>query len=130
MGHIMPENGAEGLALHADHSDRADFFRPFFYLTRRHKAGKQLRTGRGRRSLRVMSKLTHGVSWPEPELLDAARRRASSLGMNFSSYINQLVRRDLGLGNAFQAGNITGSNVAIGTKGKVRQVIGTKQRRG
>jgi hypothetical protein len=76
------------------------------------------------------TKLTHGVSWPDPELLAAARRRASGLGMGFSAYINQLVRRDLGWGNAFQAAAITGSNVAVGTSGRVRQEIRSRGRRG
>ncbi|MDR2676104.1 MAG: hypothetical protein LBC18_14870 [Opitutaceae bacterium] len=75
-------------------------------------------------------KITHGISWPNPELLAAARRRAGEMGMNFSSYVNQLVRRDLGWGNALQDGNISGSNVALGNSGKVRQSIGRPARRG
>ncbi len=41
-------------------------------------------------------KTTHGVSFPDPELLTAAKAKAASMQISFSTYINQLVRRDLG----------------------------------
>jgi hypothetical protein len=74
------------------------------------------------------SKITHGVSWPNPALLAAARARAGDMGMSFSSYINQLVRRDLDWQNAFQVSHVDGSNIAIGSTGKVNQTIKGQRR--
>src|SRR5690606_38991140 len=37
-------------------------------------------------------KTTHGVSFPDPELLTAAKAKAASMQISFSTYINQLVR--------------------------------------
>lgn len=54
-------------------------------------------------------KVTHGVSWPNEELLESAKLRATELGLNLSAYINQLVRKDLGWGGVFSAPPIAGA---------------------
>jgi hypothetical protein len=83
------------------------------------------------------TKITRGVSWPNPDLLEAARERATSLGMSFSHYINQLVRRDLGWNGVFSVPaiprapsgeNMHTSNVAVGNTASVRQSITKRSR--
>ena len=44
---------------------------------------------------------THGISWPNADLLQAARSRAKALGLSFSKYINELVQRDVEGGGDF-----------------------------
>ena len=40
-------------------------------------------------------KITQGVSFSDRELLSAGKDRAEKLGLTFSSYVNQLIRRDV-----------------------------------
>lgn len=49
----------------------------------------------------MKKKLTKGVSWQSDELLAAGEDKARALGMSFSSYINSLVRKDLGIKGVF-----------------------------
>ena len=48
----------------------------------------------------MKTKLTYGISFPDPRILDGAKSRAAQIGISFSAYVNQLLRRDLGQPNA------------------------------
>lgn len=50
----------------------------------------------------MKQKLTYGISFPQPELLEAAKIRSKAVGLSFSSYVNQLLRRDLGRATLYQ----------------------------
>lgn len=38
---------------------------------------------------------THGISWPDPQLLVEAKARAGRLGLSLSQYVNRLVKDDI-----------------------------------
>lgn len=44
----------------------------------------------------MKTKTTFGISFPNPDLLDQAKTKASAYGLSLSAYVNQLLRRDLG----------------------------------
>lgn len=46
-------------------------------------------------------KTTFGISFPDERLLLAAKAKAQELGITFSAYVNQLIRKDLHLRNVF-----------------------------
>lgn len=46
-------------------------------------------------------RITHGVSFPDQEILEDAKRKAASMQISFSSYVNQLIRNDLGRSGVF-----------------------------
>ena len=49
-------------------------------------------------------KVTVGISFPDPKVLELAKLRAGELGIrSFSEYINQLIRCDVGLPNYISA---------------------------
>ena len=52
----------------------------------------------------MTKKITIGISFPDPNVLDMAKARAEELGIrSFSEYINQLIKYDLGLPNYISA---------------------------
>lgn len=46
-------------------------------------------------------KFTFGISFPDPTVFEKAKERANVLGLSFSAYVNQVVRKDLGLASSF-----------------------------
>jgi hypothetical protein len=50
----------------------------------------------------MKTKTTYGISFPQPELLEAAKLRSKAVGLSFSAYVNQLLRRDLGRATLYQ----------------------------
>ncbi|MEM7789769.1 MAG: hypothetical protein AAF546_00075 [Verrucomicrobiota bacterium] len=49
-------------------------------------------------------RITKGISFPDEKVLRAAQERSQSLGLkSFSEYVNQLIRKDNGLPNIFEA---------------------------
>ena len=50
----------------------------------------------------MKKKVTFGISFPDPDLLSKAKSRADEIGLSLSSYVNQLLRQDLGMPNALR----------------------------
>lgn len=48
-------------------------------------------------------KTTFGVSFPDKRILQLGKEKAASLGISFSAYVNQVLRRDLNLPNVFES---------------------------
>lgn len=44
---------------------------------------------------------TFGLSFPDERVLDSAKVKAKELGMSLSAYVNQLIRKDVGMSGAF-----------------------------
>ncbi|MDR1817557.1 MAG: hypothetical protein LBR07_05155 [Puniceicoccales bacterium] len=62
-----------------------------------------------------MKKTVYGISFPNPDVLVRGKRRAASCGISFSAYLNQLVRRDIGIGSVFDASATSASASASNT---------------
>ena len=45
----------------------------------------------------MKTKTTFGISFPNPDLLEQAKRKSAAHGLSLSGYVNQLLRRDMGL---------------------------------
>jgi hypothetical protein len=41
-------------------------------------------------------RITHGISFPDPRVFKAAKQKAAAMQISFSTYVNHLIRRDLG----------------------------------
>lgn len=44
---------------------------------------------------------TFGLSFPDERVLDTAKVRAKEMGMSLSAYVNQLIRKDVGMPGSF-----------------------------
>lgn len=52
----------------------------------------------------MKKKITKGISFPNEEVLAKAKERFEKLGLgSFSEYVNQLIKRDVGLPNIFDS---------------------------
>ena len=45
----------------------------------------------------MKTKTTFGISFPNPDLLEKAKVKSRAHGLSLSGYVNQLLRRDMGL---------------------------------
>ncbi|MDP0495228.1 MAG: hypothetical protein Q7Q73_03370 [Verrucomicrobiota bacterium JB024] len=47
------------------------------------------------------TKVTFGVSFPDERILELGKQKAQELGMSFSAYVNQVLRKDLSIRSVF-----------------------------